>query len=537
MQPWSQVTVDAGYNIYYVSAAQAIRQMSWPNGATKFADVSINASQPVEPETSVTVDGAGSVYYVDAGHTVHKMYISGGQWVDANLMASTQSRSIVVPGGGVAVDGSANVYYVDPGQTIHEMYWIGTQFVDANLMASSQSGLHVSVAFLISGQVVNGGTGLNGVTVTLSGTTPSGTSVSQTTTTATVNGNDGEYALLAADGGKYTLAPSLSGYVFSPAQQTFGDLTASQAIGFSVFAGTTTGTPPIVITPTTTPDITPPSVVTASASACNDVSGIWKDNTIYENTYSLAQVGSTVSGTVSTFEQGCGAFVSTLQGQATATPGNFTVTSTAPPYDACGYVISPRTATESVTLLGCSQAQVTVSGGAGASGFIGTGGSSSGTVSWIRTSLVLGISVSVDLNSGKVNTSLSGQNKAAALSVAISPSANGTGQSMTLGAHGNAQSGDSFTDSLQRLNLAPGQYGSIVATWDDVAVTVPVAFDVLGGVRFSTYNTPAESQCNTGSPTTVFIFDAGACTYGTHTINSTFAYQTNLNGAGSSLNY
>jgi hypothetical protein len=108
---------------------------------------------------------------------------------------------------------------------------------------------------------------------------------------------------------------------------------------------------------------------------------------------------------------------------------------------------------------------------------------------------------------------------------------------MTLGAHGNAQSGASFTDSLQRLNLAPGQYGSIVATWDDVAVTVPVAFDVLGGVRFSTYNTPAESQCNTGSPTTVFIFDAGACTYGTHTINSTFAYQTNLNGAGSSLSY
>jgi hypothetical protein len=68
-------------------------------------------------------------------------------------------------------------------------------------------------------------------------------------------------------------------------------------------------------------------------------------------------------------------------------------------------------------------------------------------------------------------------------------------QTTTLGTHNNAQAGNSFDDSLQRTSLAAGQYGSVVATWDTVNVTVPIAFNVLGNYRFSTYNTPYESQC------------------------------------------
>jgi hypothetical protein len=264
-----RITVDNSYNIYYVTTAQAIHQMSW--GTNQYVDVSINAQLLVEPGTGVTEDTSGSVYYVDAGQTVHKMYISGGQWVDANLMASTQSGYFTAPGVGVAVDGSANVYYVDAGQTIHEMYWTGTQFVDANLMASSQSGMRVSVAFLISGQVTSGGAWLNGVSVTLSGTTPSGTSVSQTTTTATVGGNAGAYSFLAAYGGIYTAVPFLSGYAFSPASMVFNGVDGNQ-----------------------TANVTWSQQTASTAQTRSDISGQWTDG-LY--TYDLSEAFGSVSGT------------------------------------------------------------------------------------------------------------------------------------------------------------------------------------------------------------------------------------------------
>ncbi len=529
-----RITVDNSYNIYYVTTAQAIHQMSW--GTNQYVDVSINAQLLVEPGTGVTEDTSGSVYYVDAGQTVHKMYISGGQWVDANLMASTQSGYFTAPGVGVAVDGSANVYYVDAGQTIHEMYWTGTQFVDANLMASSGSGMKVSVAFMITGQVTSGGAGLNGVSVTLSGTTASGTSVSQTTTTATVGGNDGEYWFLAADGGSYTVTPPSASWLFTPTSQLFQGLSANKTQTFTAITEsvTLTSTPQPQPAPTSAPPPVTPSAVTASFTNCNDISGTWSDPS--GNTFSLDQNGSAVSGTISEPDPFCSSPVTwSVTGQASGS-GVFSLTDYGPFADACGVPVYPTSATFTVTISSCSTAQLSSTGPGGAAQPLSrpVAHAAVTTTTWTRTSAPPSIQTTVNLATDSVTTTLSGSQKTGNLSIVIDG-----GSTKTLSSHSSASSGNSFSDSLGRSSLAVGQYGSVVATWDDVSVTVPVSFYVLGYYRFSQYNTPYENQCS-ANPQSVWILYSVAgdtCSYKATTLGSKFASQTNINGSGVSVNH
>ena len=84
----------------------------------------------------------------------------------------------------------------------------------------------VVVDYTISGQVTLSGNGLNGVTMTLSG--------SQSGSTGT-NGSGG-YSFTEPAGGNYTVTPSLSGYTFSPPSQTFNGLSGNQAANFSASA-------------------------------------------------------------------------------------------------------------------------------------------------------------------------------------------------------------------------------------------------------------------------------------------------------------
>ncbi len=75
----------------------------------------------------------------------------------------------------------------------------------------------------IGGQITNNGTGLAGVTVTLSGS-QSGLR------TTDANGN---YSLDLAAGGNYTLTPSLLGFTFGPVNLTFNNLSAPQTANFN----------------------------------------------------------------------------------------------------------------------------------------------------------------------------------------------------------------------------------------------------------------------------------------------------------------
>ncbi len=77
---------------------------------------------------------------------------------------------------------------------------------DITISGSNQIDINFATSAYISGQVATNGTGLSGVTVTLSGT-------SIGTTTTDSNGN---YSFTGLSNGSYTVTPSLTGYTFDP---------------------------------------------------------------------------------------------------------------------------------------------------------------------------------------------------------------------------------------------------------------------------------------------------------------------------------
>src|SRR5262249_29264281 len=78
-------------------------------------------------------------------------------------------------------------------------------------------------AYGISGQVTFGAGALSGVTMTLSG--------SLSTSTSTDSSGNYSFAGLTP-GGNYTVTPSRAGYSFTPASQSFNNLSGNQTAGF-----------------------------------------------------------------------------------------------------------------------------------------------------------------------------------------------------------------------------------------------------------------------------------------------------------------
>ena len=112
-----------------------------------------------------------------------------------------------------------------------------------HVIASSGSLFDARSGVQLSGQILINGSGFPGVAVTLSGTAPSGAIVSQTVM-ANVSGN---YAFNVPPGGTYTIVPTLSGYSFSPASQTFSNVSSAiQAQTTSSSSGGSSSPPPII---------------------------------------------------------------------------------------------------------------------------------------------------------------------------------------------------------------------------------------------------------------------------------------------------
>lgn len=385
--------------------------------------------------------------------------------------------------------------------------------------------------FTVSGQVLDAeGDALSGVTLSLTGTTAAGVTVSSSTTTD----SNGNYTLGVLAGGNYTVVPSdTSGDSFSPASQTFSNVGASQTANFSAIPTAASTIGPQVPQPpaASAPAPVPPPVVSGSVTNCNDISGNWDDD--YSDVFNLAQNNGIVSGSETNYNDVCGNVTWTITGQATGA-STFSLTATAnETVDACNNPIYSGSAT--VTISSCSQAQESSTGSSEGTGFVGGGSGGSGsTATWSRTSTPPGIQVSVDLMAGTATTLLTGQNKAGQLTVTIQGGQQN--QTTTLGSHGTASAGASFNDPLKRTTLPVGQYGSVVAVWDNTSVMVPVAFYVIGNTRFSQYNMPFESQCS-ANPQTAWIvfkmdFNANVCYYKAASLGSSFMSQTNVNGTG-----
>ncbi len=211
--------------------------------------------------------------------------------------------------------------------------------------------------------------------------------------------------------------------------------------------------------------------------------------------------------------------------------------------DACGSPISPQQATASVTILSCGQAQAKISspGSGGTAGLLASGGSaSSGTTTWSETSNPSGLQVTVDLANDRVCATPTTTQKPGSPTITLTNSSNNSySLSQATPQNGTACSGSALTYNLQRASLAAGQYGSVTATWDDINVTVPVSFNVIGNTRFSQYNVPYESQCSANPQPVWVVYEiaGGYCYYQSAFMGSLFITQTAENGTGVSNAY
>lgn len=152
--------------------------------------------------------------------------------IDGNIYHNYQTT----PGGGwsgwFSLGGSGTIastpYVVVDSNGTRNLYAIGK---DGNVWQNylttsnqwsgwfSMGNPNTTKGYTISGQI-NGSSGpLSGVTVTLSGSA----NESQTTN------SNGQYWFAVAAGGTYTVTPTLSGYTFSPASQTFSNLSGNQS--------------------------------------------------------------------------------------------------------------------------------------------------------------------------------------------------------------------------------------------------------------------------------------------------------------------
>jgi hypothetical protein len=77
-----------------------------------------------------TSPGSGTIYYAGSDNDVHQMFWGGSQWVDINLMSSSQSGITVSSGTSPNADTEGTIWYVGSDQCIHQMVWGGSQWLD-----------------------------------------------------------------------------------------------------------------------------------------------------------------------------------------------------------------------------------------------------------------------------------------------------------------------------------------------------------------------------------------------------------------------
>ncbi len=102
--------------------------------------------------------------------------------------------------------------------------------VDATVVMARNPYSTTTTNYTISGNITRGGSALSGVAVAVSGSSAS---------TATTDGS-GNYSFTVAEGGSYTVTPSLAYNTFAPTSQSFNFIAANQTANFTATAITYT---------------------------------------------------------------------------------------------------------------------------------------------------------------------------------------------------------------------------------------------------------------------------------------------------------
>ena len=340
--------------------------------------------------TVVTEVGADQNVYIDWQSSATEQW-SG--WGSLGMAGSgfAETPSLIVQHNGntvIAELGADRNAYIDWQSSTNEA-WSGWGSL------GSAGGGFLADAYVISGQTLAGGSGVSGVAVSLSGTTATGTTVSLSTTTDA----NGHYSFSVLAGGNYVVTPSLAGYTFSPASQTFSNVGANQTANFSV--ASTPGDANPDPSPAAYPnDLSSPPA--APSGNCNRT-GNWAD-AASGGTWSLTQIGSTLSGTLSgtpPAQYGCSQITWQVSGTLSGSAANLSASNPSPAVQSCSSgsqwtASNPLTAT--VTFSSCSAGSANEIATYPAGSQFASGGSGSTTLSgsgpWNLVSNPLTFSVS-----------------------------------------------------------------------------------------------------------------------------------------------
>ena len=141
------------------------------------------------------------------------------------------------------------------------------------------------------------------------------------------------------------------------------------------------------------------------------------------------------------------------------------------------------------------------------------------------------------LSQGTVGVNLSGPSSAVG---ALTVSLVGSSNTYTV-AYGSGSVGPgSYTVTLNRPAIAADLYSSVKVDWkvasQDVSGSTGIKWKVLGLIRHSQYNTPAENSCS-GSPNNAWIINLSSCSFKPISLRSDFISQVYINGTGVSGSY
>ena len=208
--PWLSITSASGSDTGVITLAASANTTSGTQTAqVTLAGLQALFTQPSTPctfslsQTAITAPAAGLNGTINVTTACPITVSSNATWISATPLTSSASYTVALNNG--------------PAQR-NATLTVGTQGVSV-----VQAGSTVAPPLSISGQVTLAGSGLAGVTVTLSGSQNANT----------ITDSLGFYSFTAPAGGTYATSPSLAGYGFAPPSQSFAGLSVNQTASFA----------------------------------------------------------------------------------------------------------------------------------------------------------------------------------------------------------------------------------------------------------------------------------------------------------------
>ena len=208
------IAIDSAGNAYVTGVA---RSPDFPATPNSFQPVNLGFGDSFITKLSASYIISGHVFDGGTPLSGAEVVLSAGATLTAVITDSDGSYefSHLREGGSFTVSAAkAHFTMAPPGQTFSNLN--SNQTLDFAATATNAS------FFTISGQVTENGSGLSGVTVTLSGSQPG----------IRITDDNGNYSFELAGGGNYTVTPSLNSFTFGPPSQTFNNLSAPQTANF-----------------------------------------------------------------------------------------------------------------------------------------------------------------------------------------------------------------------------------------------------------------------------------------------------------------